>query len=83
MERFDLETVKSFLPLLWSMGVDATVTLERPGFMQAGGGVLGVELPYQLYLILPYAMAIVALVLVARRAAYPQALMKPYRKGER
>ena len=32
---------------------------------------------------LPYAMAIVALVVVARRAAYPQALMKPYRKGER
>jgi simple sugar transport system permease protein len=50
---------------------------------QAGGGVLGIELPYQLYLMLPYAMAIVALVLVARRAAYPQALMKPYRKGER
>ena len=50
---------------------------------QAGDGVLGVELPYQLYLMLPYAMAIVALVLVARRAAYPQALMKPYRKGER
>ena len=50
---------------------------------QAGGGVLGLELPYQLYLMLPYAMAIVALVLVARRAAYPQALMKSYRKGER
>lgn len=50
---------------------------------QAGGGTFGVELPYQLYLMLPYAMAIVALVLVARRAAYPQALMKPYRKGER
>jgi simple sugar transport system permease protein len=50
---------------------------------QAGGGVLGVALPYQVYLMLPYAMAIVALVLVARRAAYPQALMKPYRKGER
>jgi ABC-type uncharacterized transport system permease subunit len=50
---------------------------------QAGGGVFGVELPYQLYLMLPYAMAIVALVVVARRAAYPQALMKPYRKGER
>jgi ABC-type uncharacterized transport system permease subunit len=50
---------------------------------QAGDGVLGVELPYQLYLMLPYAMAIIALVLVARRAAYPQALMKPYRKGER
>jgi simple sugar transport system permease protein len=50
---------------------------------QAGGGVLGLELPYQVYLMLPYAMAIVALVLVARRARYPQALMKPYRKGER
>jgi simple sugar transport system permease protein len=50
---------------------------------QAGGGTFGVELPYQLYLMLPYAMAIVALVVMARRAAYPQALMKPYRKGER
>lgn len=50
---------------------------------QAGGGVLGVEMPYQVYLMLPYAMAIVALVVMARRAAYPQALMKPYRKGER
>ena len=50
---------------------------------QADGGLLGLSLPYQLYLMLPYLMAIVALVLVARRASYPQALMKPYRKGER
>jgi ABC-type uncharacterized transport system permease subunit len=40
-------------------------------------------LPYQMYLMLPYALSIVALVLVARKATYPQALMKPYRKGER
>jgi general nucleoside transport system permease protein len=40
-------------------------------------------LPYQLYLMLPYVLSILALVLVARRAAYPQALMQPYRKGER
>lgn len=33
-----------FLPVLWSMGVDAAVTLERPGFMQAGGGVLMAEI---------------------------------------
>jgi general nucleoside transport system permease protein len=46
---------------------------------QAGGAAL----PYQVYLMLPYALSIAALVLVARRAAYPQALMKPYRKGER
>jgi len=50
---------------------------------QAGSGLLGVELPYQLYLMLPYVMAIVALVVMARRASTPQALMKPYRKGER
>jgi general nucleoside transport system permease protein len=46
---------------------------------QGGGGVL----PYQVYLMLPYLLSIAALVLVARRASYPQALMKPYRKGER
>jgi simple sugar transport system permease protein len=40
-------------------------------------------LPYQVYLMLPYLLSILALVLVARRAAYPQALMKPYRKSER
>ena len=40
-------------------------------------------LPYQLYLMLPYILSIVALIVVARKAAYPQALMKPYRKGER
>jgi general nucleoside transport system permease protein len=46
---------------------------------QSGDAVL----PYQAYLMLPYVLSIVALVLVARKAAYPQALMKPYRKGER
>lgn len=46
---------------------------------QAGGSAL----PYQLYLMLPYALSILALVMVARKASYPQALMKPYRKGER
>lgn len=40
-------------------------------------------LPYQAYLMLPYLLSILALVLVARKAAYPQALMQPYRKGER
>ncbi len=45
------------------------------------GGGEGV--PYQVYLMLPYVLSILALVLVARRATYPQALMKPYRRGER
>jgi simple sugar transport system permease protein len=43
----------------------------------------GAALPYQVYLMLPYLLSILALVLVARRAAYPQALMQPWRKGER
>ena len=46
---------------------------------QAGDAAL----PYQIYLMLPYLLSILALVLVARKATYPQALMKPYRKGER
>ena len=40
-------------------------------------------MPYQLYLMAPYVLSIFALVVVARRASYPQALMKPWRKGER
>jgi ABC-type uncharacterized transport system permease subunit len=43
----------------------------------------GSDIPYQLWLMVPYVLSIVALVFMARRAAYPQALMKPYRKGER
>jgi general nucleoside transport system permease protein len=50
---------------------------------QSDTGLFGVSLPYQVYLMLPYLLSIAALVLVARRAAYPQALMKPYRQGER
>ena len=42
-----------------------------------------VGVPYQVFLMLPYLLSIVALVAVSRRAAYPQALMVPYRKGER
>ena len=40
-------------------------------------------LPYQLYLMLPYALAIAALVIASRRASAPQALMKPWIPGER
>ena len=40
-------------------------------------------LPYQAWLMLPYVLSILALVAVARRASYPQALMRSYRKGER
>ena len=39
--------------------------------------------PYQIFLMLPYALSILALVVMSRRASYPRALMIPYRKGER
>ena len=44
---------------------------------------IGGAIPYQWWLMVPYLLSITALVLVARRAAYPQALMKAYHRGER
>ena len=46
---------------------------------QVTGGVI----PYQIFLMLPYVLSILALIVVARRATYPKALMVPYQKGER
>ncbi len=39
--------------------------------------------PYQLFLMTPYILSIAALAVMARRARVPQALMQPYRRGER
>ena len=50
---------------------------------QAGSGLFGIDVPYQVYLMLPYLLSIAALILVSRRAAYPAALMRAYVKGQR
>lgn len=39
--------------------------------------------PYQVFLMTPYILSIIALAVMARRARVPQALMQPYRRGER
>jgi simple sugar transport system permease protein len=39
--------------------------------------------PYQVFLMTPYILSIVALAVMSRRARVPQALMQPYRRGER
>ncbi|NTI24535.1 ABC transporter permease [Rhizobium rhizogenes] len=39
--------------------------------------------PYQIFLMTPYILSIVALAVMSRRARVPQALMQPYRRGER
>jgi simple sugar transport system permease protein len=41
---------------------------------------VGVQLPYQYLLLLPYLVTILLLALIARRASAPAALLKPYRR---
>jgi simple sugar transport system permease protein len=44
---------------------------------------LGFDIPFHLFLIIPYLMTVVALVGVSRRAAAPAGLLKPYRREEK
>ena len=44
---------------------------------------LGAVVPYQVFLMVPYVLSILALVLMSRRAQVPEALMVPYNRGER
>ncbi|AXQ93064.1 ABC transporter permease [Cereibacter azotoformans] len=44
---------------------------------------VGQVVPYQLFLMAPYALSIAALVLMSRRAEVPAALMQPFNRGER
>ena len=44
---------------------------------------VGALLPYQVFLMAPYVLSILALIVMSRRAEVPGALMVPYNKGER
>ncbi len=44
---------------------------------------LGAHVPYQVFLMIPYVLSILALVFMSRRAEVPAALMVPFQKGER
>ena len=44
---------------------------------------LGADIPYQVFLMIPFILSILALVLMSRRANVPAALMVPYNRGER
>lgn len=44
---------------------------------------IGQVVPGQVFLMLPYLLSILALVLVARKADYPRALLQPWSKGQR
>jgi len=43
----------------------------------------GTFVPYQVFLMLPFILSILALIVMSRRATYPRALMVAYHKGER
>ncbi len=63
--------VKVFLGALLFGGVQA---------LQSRLQVTGLNLPYELFLALPYIVTILALTLTGRNASYPAALLKPYRR---
>ncbi len=44
---------------------------------------LGLHLPFDLFLMVPYVVTVLALIGVSRRAGVPAALLKPYRREER
>jgi len=44
---------------------------------------VGAFLPSQVFLMAPYVLSLIALVIVARKAEYPRALLKPWFKGAR
>ena len=44
---------------------------------------IGAQIPYQVFLMMPYILSILALVVMSRRAEVPAALMVPFNKGER
>lgn len=40
-------------------------------------------IPYQFFLMMPYVLSIIAMMIMARRATYPKALLRPFIKGDR
>ena len=52
--------------------------------LQIRAQIIGADVsPYQIFSMMPYFLSIVAMMLVARRAAYPKALLVPFRQGDR
>lgn len=43
----------------------------------------GAVIPYQFFSMMPYLLSIAAMMVMARRAAYPKALLAPFRRGDR
>lgn len=66
---------KALLGALLFAGIDALQVRVQQ--------VSGAAIPYQFFLMAPYVLSILAMVVMARRAAYPKALLVPFRRGDR
>ena len=44
---------------------------------------LGVDLPFHIFLMIPYLITILALISVSRKASVPAGLLKPYRREDK
>ena len=52
--------------------------------LQIRAQLIGADvIPYQIFSMMPYFLSILAMMLVARKAAYPKALLIPFRQGDR
>ena len=52
--------------------------------LQVRAQLIGADvIPYQIFSMMPYFLSILAMMLVARKAAYPKALLIPFRQGDR
>ena len=52
--------------------------------LQVRAQLIGADvIPYQIFSMMPYFLSILAMMLVARKAAYPKALLVPFRQGDR
>ena len=43
----------------------------------------GAVIPYQFFLMMPFVLSIIAMIIAAKRTRYPKALLVPFRRGER
>ena len=43
----------------------------------------GAFIPYQFFLMLPFLLSIVAMIIAAKKTRYPKSLLIPFRRGER
>ncbi len=67
---------KALLGALLFAGFDALqIRLQQTG--------LGQVVPYQVFLMIPYLLSILALIVMSRRAETPAALMTPFNRGDR